>query len=378
MSCLLHPKIKLRIPVIGFAIALMGCVESFDLPVREADVRFLVVDGFLNTTTGAVNVTLLRATLVTETDLPFESNAVIRLEDYENNGFPVTELDSGRYQGSAPLLDPGKQYRLYIKTADGKEYRSAFITLKPTPEIKEVSWKALPDGTQVTVDTEDSANSTRYYRWTFVETWEYHSRYISYLHNDERPRNRDEMIDVCYHTVPSTHIYTTTTSRLTEDKVNNFELSFLPRGTEKLGYRYSILVQQYAISKETYEYLEKLKKTSQDLNGLYAPQPSKVTGNFSSMADADEVVLGYFDAGEVKEKRIFITPEDLPAHLRTIEEDNTICYLDTLRTGPLGSAYSLIESFVTEDGEKGITYSFAECADCRLKGGVTTKPIFWP
>lgn len=383
-----YRKVKLWIHTGAFTFALAGCVESYDIPVSNADVHFLVVDGFINTDNGKVDVGLFRAVGISEKNIPFELQAVVGLEDVDGNRYMLTELDSGKYQGIAPSLEAGKQYRLYIKTADEKEYRSAYITLKSTPEIKEVSWKALADGTQIVVDTEDEDNATRYYRWTFVETWEYHSRYTSWfmlgpdidsIQGDEIvPRGRDDMINVCYSTLPSTLIYTTTTSGLTEDKVNDFELPFLPKGTEKLGYGYSILVRQYAISRETYEYLEKLKKTSQDLNGLYAPQPSKVTGNVFNIADPSEVVLGYFDAGQMVEKRLFLTPQDLPAHLRTLNPDNTICYLDTLR-GELAQGYVLIDLLTDDEGNPaGFSYTKEACGDCRVKGGVTVKPDFWP
>jgi hypothetical protein len=159
---------------------------------------------------------------------------------------------------------------------------------------------------------------------------------------------------------------------------------FLPQGTEKLGYRYSVLVKQVAISKDTYEYLEKLKKTSQDLGGLYAPQPAKVTGNVFSVTDPSEVVLGYFDVGQPVEKRVSIAREDLPAHLRQMDELSVFCKIDTVVIKYLdlleaSGDYTLLESFADKDGfPVAFTYSTNECADCRLRGGVTLKPDFWP
>lgn len=378
--------------MVSVAVMLTCCVESFDLPVNGSAVRFLVVDGFLNTTNGEVNVNLRRSVKITESEILFEANAVVMLEDSEGNQSPLNELDPGRYQGTAPAPGAERQFRLYIKTADGKEYRSHFVTQKITPEIKAVSWKATADGTQLTVDTGDETNNTRYYRWTFEETWEYHARYTSYctlVVNDTiyaRPRNPEEMIDICYRTQPSAQIYSTTTSGLTKDVVNDFELGFLPKGTEKLGYQYSVLVRQYAISEETYGYLEKLKKTSQDLDGLYAPQPSQVTGNIVSISDPSEIVLGYFDAGQATEKRIFLTPMDLPAYLRTVTPDQTIpCYIDTVENKPdkllafsASKDHLLLEPIHEDFSVSDYTYTRKECTDCRLKGGVTVKPVFWP
>lgn len=390
-------RITILFFVIGLALVSMigACVESFDLPVKKADVRFLVVDGFLNMAEGEVNIKLLRAGLINESNLPFEAGAVVSLEDAEGNLYLLTEQDSGRYQATALSSEPGKQYKVHIKTSNGKEYQSAFVTLKATPEIKELTWKAEADGTEIIVDTEDASGEARYYRWTFEETWEYHSRYTSWWRftgidvdtielDNVAPRAPWEMVKVCYRTERSTKILTTTTAGLSTDIVNNFELQFLPQGTEKLGYRYSVLVKQVAISKDTYEYLEKLKKTSQDLGGLYAPQPSKVTGNVFSVTDPSEVVLGYFDVGQPVEKRVSIAREDLPAHLRQMDELSVFCKIDTVVIKYLdlleaSGDYTLLESFADKDGfPVAFTYSTNECADCRLRGGVTLKPDFWP
>jgi len=385
--------------VIGLPLAVMigSCVENFEMPVTGDKVRFLVVDGFLNTGNGNVNVNVLRASMISESGSAFEADATVVLEDPAGNSYLLAELGSGKYQGSTPAVEAGLQYRLYIKTEDGKEYRSAFITVKSTPEIKEVSWKALTDGTQITLDTEDATHSTRYYQWVLEETWEYHSRYSSYCSLAVSPdtiiaipRSPAEMIDVCYRTQPSTRIFTATTTGLTQDQINDYELVFLPKGTEKLGYLYSILVRQYSISKETYEYLEKLKKTSQDLGGLYSPQPSNVTGNLYNVADPSEVVLGYFNAGAATEKRLFITLDELPASLRTVKPDPTFCTTGTITANNPDTLQKKLRGFVAtkknlpleaifQDARLyGITHSTTECVDCRVKGGKTIKPVFWP
>lgn len=378
-------SIKIGIIFFSLAIGLIACVESFDLPVQEGDVRFLVVDGYLDTSDGEIDLNLLRAAAITETEFSPETNAVVALEDSDGNLFTLHEYSDGKYKTTTPLLDVGREYRIYIKTTAGKEYRSLFVPIKETPEITEVSWTAEPDGVQVTLDSEDKDMNTRYYRFTYVETWEYHSRYPSYwkVQGDSIVmRELNELIDKCYRTQQSTVILTTTTSGLTEDKVTDFDLVFLPKGTEKLSRRYSILVKQTAISQETYDYYQKLKTTSQNLGTLFDPQPSKVTGNISNISDPAEIVLGYFDVGRSTEKRIFIHPQQLPAELQVVD-DPLLCYVDTVKTIAISSFsttanHLLIYQIYDEAlGTIDYTYGPKECIDCRLKGGVTTKPAFW-
>lgn len=327
-----------------FVLLLGACVEPINLPVNDADVNFLAVDAYLDVTHGEANVKLMRAVPINEERLPFEDDAFVAVEDNSNNQYVLSNLDSGRYKLTGFSSSADSQYRLYVKTSNGKEYRSEFVTVKPAPDIKQLTWKPLPDGTQLLLDTEDQTGETRFYRWNFEETWEYHARYVSYLKFtgvdvDTLPfdivdsRLPAEMIDKCYKTQSSVQILTTSTEGLQQDVVNDFELAFIPAGAERLGYRYSILVRQQAVSKETYEYLEKLKKTSQDLGGLYAPQPSKVTGNLKNVSDPAEVVLGYFDAGYSTESRLTIASSELPAYLRFLREPSGFCTRDSTTLG---------------------------------------------
>lgn len=381
---------------IAMLCMVLSCIEPISLPVNNADINFLAVDAYLDVTRGEANVRLMRATLITEQGLPFEAGATVAIEDQNDNQFLLTELDSGRYIITGLSVTDGSNYRLYIKTIEGREYRSAFVKVKSTPDIKEVVWRAEPNGIQVVVDTEDPSDQTRFYRWTLEETWEYHSRYVSWLKFtgiiiDTLPfrfvdsRAPSEMIDKCYKVQSSSQILTTSTEGLTKDVVNDFEVTFIPAGSERLGYRYSVLVRQRAISKETYEYLEKLKKTSQDLGGLYAPQPSKVTGNLTNINDPEEVVLGYFDAGYSTEKRLSIAHDDLPDHLRVLKELSLSCVIDTavdvrqLIALYEAGGYTLLDYFGDDIGNPiGFTYTTSICADCRVRGGVTTKPSYWP
>ena len=382
--------------LLSMVYLVLSCIEPISLPVNKENINFLVVDAYLDATHGEANVKLMRAASVTEQRLPFETDATVAIEDQNDNQFMLTELDSGRYTFTGLSTASGNTYRLYIKTIDGKEYRSAFVEIKSTPEIKNVEWRADVNGTQVLVDTEDPADLTRFYRWSYEETWEYHARYISWIKFtgiiiDTLPfrfvdsRAASEMVDKCYKTQPSSKILTTSTEGLSRDIVNDFELTFIPVGAERLGYRYSVLVRQQAISKETYEYLEKLKKTSQDLGGLYAPQPSKVMGNLVNIHDPQEVVLGYFDAGYSSEKRLTVSRDDLPPRLRVLNEPEFFCAIDTTRDIRQLIAlyesgdYTLLDYFADEIGNPvGFTFTTNNCADCRVRGGVTTKPSYWP
>jgi hypothetical protein len=364
-------------------VSVGACVEPFETPVQDKDVNFLVVDGFLNTTNGTANVKLSRASVLHDavSTIP-EENAQVEIEDNNGSRFPLIARGLGVYDATHNNISLTDQYRIYILTTDGKEYRSKFITPKVAPPIDELAWVPTSDGVHVRVDTHDDSKQSRYYRWDFVETWEYRAPISSdFLMENGEPRYRlpEEQIWVCYRSLPSSQILTTSTVRLSEDRVNDFDLTFLPRATSKLGVRYSILVRQFAMSQEAYEYWEELKKTTESLGGLFDPQPGKVTGNMANIADDSEVVIGYFDAGSASEKRLFIRFSELPTHLKVTTPFAT-CTEESIGVNEVAtlSPLYLITSAITE----GITvigyrYTTTACADCRYQGGSIIKPEFW-
>lgn len=364
-------------------LVVFGCVEPFDPPVQDVNVNFLVVDSYLNTSQGHATVRLSRASVLHEATatLP-ETGAQVAIEDISNNTFLLHETDEGNYELTDAGLATQSQYRLYVRTEDNKEYRSAFVTPTNAPAIDSVNWRARADGVQIVVDTHDETAQSRYYRWDFIETWEYRSPLSSnfkLVNGIPIYRSPEEQIYVCYRSLPSTQINTASTVRLSEDRVSDYELTFLPRGTQKLGVRYSILVRQYTLSREAYDYWEQLKRTTESLGGLFDPQPGKVVGNISSISDPDDIVLGYFDAGSVQEKRIFIRFLDLPADLKTTTpfEECSEESIGVAEVATLPSFY-LITSQITEGiVVVGYRYTSIPCADCRYQGGSVTQPDFW-
>src|SRR5688572_8131111 len=72
-----------------------------------------------------------------------------------------------------------KKYRLSISTSNHKQYFSEFIELTSCPPIDSITWKPSiqSPGININVNTHDDSGNTRFYQWTFEETWEYTSRY---------------------------------------------------------------------------------------------------------------------------------------------------------------------------------------------------------
>lgn len=143
--------------------------------------------------------------------------------------------------------------------------------------------------------------------------------------------------------------------------------------------RYSILVKQRALTKEAYTYYDKLKKTTENLGGLFDPQPGQVTGNIKNLSNPGEVVLGYFSGGSEVSERIFIKVNELPLNIRHYQQEGN-CYQDTVLVEQLvglSGGYNLINGVYEQITLVGYTFSSQGCTDCRKMGGTLTKPDFW-
>ena len=52
----------------------------------------------------------------------YEHNAQVNIEDENGAVYPLNERDNGNYISRYLSLNPATQYRIHIKTTDGKEY----------------------------------------------------------------------------------------------------------------------------------------------------------------------------------------------------------------------------------------------------------------
>lgn len=351
-----------------------SCIEPYYLPQSAANQDFLVVDGSLDIGAGTSRVVLARTQYLADPGLPtFELGAQVTVETEEDQSFPLPESQDGLYAASGLSLDYGKNYRLRIRTRSGREYFSDFVSASITPAIDSITWHVERDGVVVKVNTHDPQNNTWHYRLEYEETYEYIAdAYSSYVVVDGEVKERqpEDMLDKCYKTDVSRKILTGSTIRLSQDVVRDFPLVFHPGRSLQMGWKYSILVRQYAISQEEFTFWQMLQKNTESVGTLFDAQPSQVTGNMHCLQIPDEPVIGLFRAYSVQEKRKFIRSSELSRY--GFRPPYTFCKIDTLfgAIADLSSGNMILNYRPT-------TYTSTACADCRSKGGTTVKTDFW-
>jgi hypothetical protein len=374
--------------LVGGAFLLGGCVDPYPPDVPAAGQSYLVVDGFINSK-GSTVIKLSRTLgLASASAIPAEAKATVYVLDNVGTRYNLTENPAGTYTLPAQTLDPQRQYQVRITTAKGRNYASDLVAVKTTPPIDKLSWQPMGKGVEIDVNTHDPSGAARYYRWDYVETWQFNSAFRSdyeYVASSKSVERRTNNIFTCWRTEPSPFIKQSTTAQLSQDVVANYPLIALPLN-EKLRIKYSVLVLQYAQTPEEYAYWETLSKNTQNLGTLNDPLPTQLTGNVHCLTDASEPVLGYVGAHSVTQERLFIDYNDLPKPLPQIANTGyETCAVDTvvLRNGlelfRLNLEVPFDIYFSPPPNSKVIGYfaGTTECVDCRVRG-TNVKPSFWP
>ncbi|MEI9806716.1 MAG: DUF4249 domain-containing protein [Bacteroidota bacterium] len=371
----------IKIILIIAVTALCSCREDFRPPAVSSPNTYLVVEGVLNIGAGPTTVRLTKTFRLNDTArLRPETNARLQVEKDDNTIYTLAETGNGYYSAPNLNLQVNSKYRLRIKTSGGKEYLSDYSTGRNTPAIDSLGWRYGTEGVDIYVNTHDPANNTKYYRWDYDETWEIHSYYfnnLKFVFGGIVPRNLPaEDVSVCWKYASSSNILIGSSAQLQSDVIHEMPIAFIPKATERIGFRYSMLFRQYAIDREAYTFLEQMKRNTESIGTVFDPQPSEIYGNIHCVTTPDEPVIGYITASQVQQKRIFITRDQVNTPLW-----NFFLRCDVIITSRnLDSALKYYPTYVPFDTAtlpSQYYLSSPTCVDCTSRGGSTIRPAYW-
>ncbi len=373
---------SIRYIILSSLLMLAGsCVSKFIPEVNEAN-ELLVVEGLITDQPGINSVRLSKSVPLAEVNTikPLK-NCVVTITDDAGNAYSLTEKTDGTYVTDSTEFQGvvGRKYQLRIKLNDQTfstgTYESVPMEMKAVPPIDSLYYEKvtlklrgdgipMEEGCQIYLDTHDPQGKSKFYRWTFSETWQINLPY---------PTEKN----VCYTSENSTTIKIKTTASVSVDRVSGYPLHYISNNSDRLEVKYSILARQFSLSEEEFDYWSRLKSVSEETGGLYDIIPASVNGNIYNVYDPYEQVLGFFSVSAVSAKRLFI---EVPfAGQPNLYTD---CVTDT--------------SFVmNEDSIPGINqniwlllrYDYGmppymllsrnrRCADCTTRG-TTVEPAFW-
>lgn len=379
----------LRLVIFACCILNFACKDSFKPEIDNYYKDLLVVEGFIDIG-GITTIKVARSVdlLDSRSSAP-EKNATISVLGEDGIEIKGTTNDLGECFLSTQSLNLTKKYKLSIILADAKIYETPFLSSKATPEIDDLRFSATANGFNILLNTHDPNNATKYYTWDYKETWEVRVPFVStheFRNSEVVLRDPNINIQLCWANSSSSNILLGSSARLSQDKITDAPMTFVAGNSIKIAYLYSILVKQYGLSKEAYEYLENLKKNTEQIGGIFDPQPSELKGNVTCISDPKEQVIGWISAGRMVQKRLFIKDSDKPSvgsnwvYIQPCEsviipQDSLINYIRANKV--IVNEQSWVAPGTIAPTLYRYTMSTAACIDCRLKGS-NIKPSFWP
>ncbi|MFO7622633.1 MAG: DUF4249 domain-containing protein [Bacteroidales bacterium] len=362
------------IRTIIFIFLLVGCTIEF-VPDIEEDKELLVVSGLITDQEISNRITLSRSTPVGDPlTARAVTGAVVTVKDEAGVVTNLTESSPGTYSTDSTTFRGrvGGSYALNIKIGNDS-YETDFIEMKPVPSINSLYYEKvvitastdsskIDEGCRIYLDTYDPTGKCLFFRWRFVETWEYHIPY-------------PVVNDKCWTTERSGRILIKNTNVYNQARISKYPLIFITNNTTRLQIKYSILVYQYSINESEYSFWEKLQNINENVGGLYDMTPMAIPGNVKCTTRPGETVLGYFSVSAATQKRLFVKNEFLGQH-----HFYTYCVTDTI-SGSLPEEGLNRDYWVLEDNSNEIppwwvVTTYSECADCATEAE-RIKPDYW-
>ncbi len=362
---------------------LCQCLQPYVSPYKSPLTGYLVVEGYISANT-PTQYKLTRSIQLSGNDaVPAVTGATVQVEGSDGSVYLLPEQGNGVYGDTTLPLNPALQYRLRIQTPNSESYLSDFVTVKPSPPIDSINWTFdYYKGVNIYVNTHDPNNATRHYMWTYDQTWEYDMSWESYVmydftNNTVIPRLPNQLVNRCWVNSPSTLLMLGNTSKLEQDIVYEYPLVQIQNDAQQLGVLYSIIVTQYALAADGYNFLYQMQQNSEALGTIFEAQPTELTSNIHCLNNPAEPVIGYISVGKVQQQRIFISYKQIPYwqyYIACAKPNITVsANPDSLQFYFGSGLFTPIEAL-----PGGYLANFSTCIDCLLLGGSNQKPSFWP
>ncbi len=355
---------------------LPSCISEYNPSDIAENPGIIVVDGII--TNGETVVRLSKS--IGLNDKFSSNNHIYNAKVYiETGNGQLSEqaimTEAGKYVISNMQLQSDSEYRLKI-LHDGDTLVSEFLTPLHTPEIDSITWKKPAAGAAVElyVHTKDSNNLERFYRWTYEEIWEYTARLYAnvginpidstrILYNEEKgPRNERYY---CWNYKKSSSFILESSANLSNNIIRNKKIHEIAADNNRLSQLYYIIVNQYHVRKNAYDYFENQQKNIESMGSIFSPIPSEIKGNIQCV-NRDIPVIGFVDVAFNTSNYLYISGEE-----NLYEPPYMFCEVATeMVFGYLPYNYDQVSGH--------IDYAPAHCIDCLKLGGTKNKPDFWP
>lgn len=374
-------RIKISILISVLLLSAGGCITQF-VPQTDEVQDILVVEGLVTNQGEPAVVRLSKSMPLGKKSLRVPlKGCMVSISDDVGHNYDLSETVPGTYSTAPGAFSgvAGRKYVLHVwtnnATADHYSYESMPVEMIPVPPIDTLfyekvkiiapePWNDVHETCQIYLNTSDPTGECKFFRWDYNETWEIRLPY-SY------PVNH-----TCWVSDNSTVINIKSTNSLSGNRISRYPLNYVSDQTDRLEVKYSMLVNQYSLTQDEFDYWEKLQNVSQEVGSLYDIIPASIPGNVFCVENPGQKVLGFFSVSAKTSKRIFVKD-----YFNGIANPYSYCIDDTI-FGPkpvipdLNISTWILEQDLYTDPPYTIITGTKGCADCTVRGSII-EPEFW-
>lgn len=299
----------------GGLLLLSACIEVFEVDVPRKK-SILLVEGMMLDDPRHQYVKLF----LTNDSAAREpvSFATVRLKDGSGKSVYLTNTLPGEYRmitDSLPITT-GQEYQLEIMVGDSIFAVSDWQTVPVKTEVQgarlrpgyrsyfsEAGVQVQQSGVELLVSTAPLPAGENHIRWDYEVTYGYIAPQASplcalcgYCYITENPKGVNQVTEAAGGG-----------GRTVQDR----PVDFIPV-TEKFNIRYTVLVKQYSISKDAFDYYAMIERLNNTRGNIFDPPPAVITGNIINKLDPEATVYGFFEVGTYSETSTSIVKSELP------------------------------------------------------------------
>jgi hypothetical protein len=310
----------------------ISCIDPYKIDLPQGEQLF-TVDGFITTDPGPHLIRLTRSDTygsVFEGLIRPVIRARVAIRDSEGNVTFLNELaNDGIYATPEGFMARvGVSYSLQIELQNGRSYTSLPERVESVPEIDSLSYRSvkfntndrLNDliGVQVFAHFRDPSDQANFYYWrngtsTFVLVANPEQHTLSPQH-PTNPRGPDpkDCCAICYiDDVSRIQRFTLASDETFNGLSQRLPVLFIEDNGLRFKQTYRAEIQQISVSSGAHRFLRLIEQQTNLTGSVFDNPPANIRGNIVSLDNPDEIVLGYFIAGAIAKKQIYIEREKL-------------------------------------------------------------------
>lgn len=297
---------------------LCGCIEPYDKVFEEKN-NYLVVEGAVTTADGPhiIKLTTTRNSTNTNSQYKFYvEEAQVRITNGSGETEQLTEKEPGLYYTSERYKGVrGESYQLEIETKEGKTYRSNQETLSLLPHIDSLS---IAFGTSIYLSNYNSVfDNQGFYTSAWLQTNENESFYRVKWEYTYKIFTKGDPPNTCWVRIDPPDFEIFTDQLVIAGHEAEFPLFFIPVRGVMFAEKIQVKATITSLSRESYSFWEAIYDNVYSQGGVFDPSPMTIPSNIINVQDPDELVLGYFHAGDVGSATRNIYAKDFPGRIDT-------------------------------------------------------------